>query len=111
MKAMYGKLGVDPVIQAAVIQALLSLLFALEFWKTKMNNSDANGVINGASNGNSVELGSISDLEGNNTSIAPVRNNNTNNGLAFRPLIKAVSIKLAKNPNSYACFLGLVWAL
>lgn len=91
MKAMYGKLGVDIVIQAAVIQALLwltSLLFALEFWKTKMN-----------SNGNSVEL---SDLEGNNT---PVRN------MAFGPLIKAVSIKLAKNPNSYACFLGLIWAL
>ncbi|OIT08128.1 PREDICTED: auxin efflux carrier component 5-like [Nicotiana attenuata] len=102
MKAMYGKLGVDLVIQAAVIQALLwltSLLFALEFWKTKMN-----------SNGNSVELASISDLEGNNTSVNPVRNN-TNNGLAFRPLIKAVSIKLAKNPNTYACFLGLIWAL
>ncbi|XP_075094041.1 auxin efflux carrier component 5-like [Nicotiana tabacum] len=112
MKAMYGKLGVDLVIQAAVIQALLwltSLLFALEFWKTKMN-SNGNSVELSDLEGNSVELGSISDLEGNNTSVTPVRNN-TNNGLAFRPLIKVVSIKLAKNPNSYACFLGLIWAL
>lgn len=105
MEAMYGDLGVDLVVQAAVIQALLwltSLLFTLEFWKTKMNNN----VID-----NSVELGSISDLEGNTT--VQIRNNANNNNvaLAFRPLMKAVSIKLAKNPNSYACFLGLFWAL
>ncbi|XP_059311707.1 auxin efflux carrier component 5-like isoform X2 [Lycium ferocissimum] len=106
MKAMYGDLGVDLVVQAAVTQALLwltSLLFALQFWKTKMNNN-VDDVID-----NSVELGSVSDLEGNTT--AQIRNNNNNAALAFWPLIKAVSIKLAKNPNSYACFLGLFWAL
>ncbi|KAK4379773.1 hypothetical protein RND71_001635 [Anisodus tanguticus] len=105
MKAMYGDLGVDLVVQAAVIQALLwltSLLFALEFWKTKMNNN-GDDVID-----NSVELGSVSVLEGSTT--AQMRNNN-NNALSFWPLMKAVSIKLAKNPNSYACFLGLFWAL
>ncbi|XP_006345358.1 putative auxin efflux carrier component 8 [Solanum tuberosum] len=101
MKAMYGDLGVDLVVQAAVIQALLwltSLLFALEFWKTKMNNN-----INGIANNNSVELGNI------NTT-TQMRNIN-NAELAFWPLMKAVSTKLAKNPNSYACFLGLFWAL
>ncbi|CAN4080662.1 unnamed protein product [Withania somnifera] len=99
MEAMYGDLGVDLVVQAAVIQALLwltSLLFALEFWKTK-NGDD---VIE-----NSVELGNISDLEGN-TSVQT-----RNVALAFKPLMKSVFIKLAKNPNSYACFLGLFWAL
>ncbi|XP_060217484.1 auxin efflux carrier component 5-like [Lycium barbarum] len=106
MKAMYGDLGVDLVVQAAVIQALLwlsSLLFALEFWRTKMHNSE--NVI-----GNSVELRTISDLEGNTTT-TQVRNNNNNNALAFWPLMKTVLVKLAKNPNSYACFLGLFWAL
>ncbi|KAJ8565781.1 hypothetical protein K7X08_008357 [Anisodus acutangulus] len=106
MKAMYGDLGVDLVVQAAVIQSVLwltSLLFALELWKTKMNNNGDDVI------GNSVELGSVSDLEGNTS--AQMRNNNNNVALAFRPLMKAVSIKLAKNPNSYACFLGLLWAL
>ncbi|KAK4738271.1 hypothetical protein R3W88_001968 [Solanum pinnatisectum] len=105
MKAMYGDLGVDLVVQAAVIQALLwltSLLFALEFWKTKMNNNNNN--INGIdNNNNSVELGNI------NTT-TQMRNIN-NVELAFWPLMKVVSTKLAKNPNSYACFLGLFWAL
>ncbi|XP_055815131.1 auxin efflux carrier component 5-like [Solanum dulcamara] len=106
MKAMYGDLGVDLVVQAAVIQALLwltSLLFALEFWKTKMNNN-SNNVDDGIDN--SIELGNISS-----STTTQIRNNNNNAELAFWPLMKAVSIKLAKNPNSYACFLGLFWAL
>ncbi|PHT59758.1 putative auxin efflux carrier component 4 [Capsicum baccatum] len=110
MKAMYGDLGVDLVVQAAVIQALLwltSLLYALEFWKTKMNN------IGDDVSDNTVELGNVGDLEGNNSTQTRNNNNNNNNNvaLAFRPLMKAVFIKLAKNPNSYACFLGLFWAL
>ncbi|TMX00468.1 hypothetical protein EJD97_000781 [Solanum chilense] len=106
MKAMYGDLGVDLVVQAAVIQALLwltSLLFALEFWKTKMNNN-SNLIDDNNNNNNSLELGNI------NSTNTQMRNIN-NIELAFWPLMKAVSTKLAKNPNSYACFLGLFWAL
>lgn len=104
MKAMYGDLGVDLVVQAAVIQALLwltSLLFALEFWKTKMTN---NSNLIDDNNNNSLELGNISST---NTQMRNINNIE----LAFWPLMKAVSTKLAKNPNSYACFLGLFWAL
>ncbi|KAM3265472.1 auxin efflux carrier component 5-like [Capsicum annuum] len=123
MKAMYWDLGLDLVVQAAVIQVLLwltLLLFALEFWKTKMNNiGDDVLVIN-----NSVEMVSNGDLD-ENIPTTQIRNNNNNvvlvirvrlrrwtyEGLAFRPLMKVVFIKLAKNPNSYACFVGLFWAL
>lgn len=30
--------------------------------------------------------------------------------ISFRKLIKQVSLKIAKNPNSYACMLGVTWA-
>ncbi|XP_019185909.1 PREDICTED: auxin efflux carrier component 5-like [Ipomoea nil] len=116
MQAMYGKLGYDLVLQAAAIQALLwftMLLFGLEFRRTRLVQISA-----AADNARpSIEMGK--DLEGNaeggetetaaaaaETPAAP-----TNVGPSSASLMKAVCFKLSKNPNTFACFLGLIWAL
>ncbi|XP_019185903.1 PREDICTED: auxin efflux carrier component 5-like [Ipomoea nil] len=116
MQAMYGKLGYDLVLQAAAIQALLwftLLLFGLEFRRTRL------GQISAAADNARPEI--ERDLEGNaeggetettatataaETPAAP-----TNIGPSYTAMMKAVCLKLSKNPNTYACFLGLIWAL
>nr|GLL40952.1 auxin efflux carrier component 5-like [Ipomoea trifida] len=116
MQAMYGKLGYDIVLQAAAIQALLwltLLLFGLEFRRTRLVQISSLS----AAAAPSIEMGR--DLEGNaeggetetaaaaaETAAAPA-----NVGPSYTSLMKAVCLKLSKNPNTYACFLGLIWAL
>ncbi|XP_071731174.1 auxin efflux carrier component 5-like [Rutidosis leptorrhynchoides] len=85
MRSMYGTLGENLVIQSSILQSLLwnmLLLFMLEFGRAK------------------EEL----DLE-----------RNDEGDLRRRPsvlmLMKIVGVKVAKNPNAYACVLGLIWAL
>ncbi|KAE8692573.1 putative auxin efflux carrier component 4 [Hibiscus syriacus] len=96
MKAMYGQTGVDLVVQSSVIQGIIwltFLLFVLEFRRS--------GVSIAATDGEGQEK----DVEGNT---------NGDGELSSRPsfayLMKVVGMKLAMNPNSYACVIGLAWA-
>ncbi|EEF50075.1 auxin efflux carrier component 5 isoform X1 [Ricinus communis] len=102
MKAMYGPMAVDLVVQSSVVQAIIwltILLFVLEFRRTRLDISSSNY------NKNSDNL--EKDLEGSgsagNMAIS-------SSGPSFWVLMKVVGVKLAMNPNSYACILGLVWA-
>ncbi|KAJ9186110.1 hypothetical protein P3X46_005648 [Hevea brasiliensis] len=104
MKAMYGQMAVDLVVQSSVIQAIIwltILLFVLEFRRSGLDISSSN------TNSDNLEK----DLEGN---ASGVDHNNiiasTTRPASFWVLMKVVWIKLAMNPNSYACILGLVWA-
>lgn len=105
VQAMYGQSAVDLVVQGSVVQAILwltLLLFVLELRRTQTdfysNNDD-----------------SVKDLEGNNNDTAAVQvsGGDTVAGKmkpSFLLLMKAVWMKLAANPNSYACIIGITWA-
>lgn len=102
MKAMYGQMGVDLVVQGSVVQAIVwltLLLFVLEFRRS------GNDIVVKASNVDaSVSNEQGKDLEENDDEVVErVRP-------SFWSLMKVVSIKLAQNPNSYACFVGIAWA-
>ncbi|XVF06950.1 hypothetical protein REPUB_Repub06bG0095500 [Reevesia pubescens] len=95
MKAMYGQTGVDLVVQSSVVQAIIwltILLFVLEFRRSGVSIASA------TKNGEQEN-----DVEGN-----------TDGEVSSRPsfwyLMKVVGMKLAMNPNSYACVIGLAWA-
>lgn len=94
IKAMYGPSAVDLVVQASVIQAIIwltVLLIVLEFRRTQTDIST------------STLVEPSKDLEGNTTSLV-------SGGPSFWSLIKVVWLKLAMNPNSYACIIGITWA-
>ena len=81
LKAMYGQLGVDMVIQSAVLQSIIwqpILLFVLEFRRSKQ------------------------DLHVSNTD---------NSGPSIRSFLKALVLKLGANPNVIAVFVGIIWAI
>ncbi|KAM7272825.1 hypothetical protein ACFE04_027489 [Oxalis oulophora] len=91
MKAMYGPIGVDLVVQSSVVQAIIwltVLLFVLEFRRTGISL-------------NSINIDEEKDVEGN--VLASTR-------ASFWSFIKVVTLKMAMNPNSYACIIGLAWA-
>ncbi|KAJ8753017.1 hypothetical protein K2173_008804 [Erythroxylum novogranatense] len=95
VKAMYGQMAVDLVVQASVIQAIIwltLLLFVLEFRQTGLDISSTDSKTEPS--GKDLE-GSVNDMASNTP---------------FWPLMKVVWLKLAMNPNSYACIIGLVWA-
>ncbi|KAL4379177.1 hypothetical protein GQ457_02G027460 [Hibiscus cannabinus] len=84
MKAMYGQTGVDLVVQSSVVQSIVwltILLFVLEFRRSGVSIAER-------------------DVEGGGVSSRP----------SFWYLMKVVGMKLAMNPNSYACVIGLVLA-
>ncbi|KAK8590140.1 hypothetical protein V6N12_024523 [Hibiscus sabdariffa] len=93
---MYGQTGVDLVVQSSIVQAIVwltVLLFVLEFRRS--------GVSIAAKDGDGKEK----DVEGNA---------NGDGGESSKPsfwhLMRVVGMKLAMNPNSYACVIGLAWA-
>ncbi|XWS58820.1 hypothetical protein CRYUN_Cryun08bG0066600 [Craigia yunnanensis] len=95
MRAMYGQTGVDLVVQSSVVQAIIwltILLFVLEFRRSGVSIASA------TKDGEQEK-----DVGGN-----------TDAGVSSRPsfwyLMKVVGMKLAMNPNSYACVIGLAWA-
>ncbi|KAF3452447.1 hypothetical protein FNV43_RR02880 [Rhamnella rubrinervis] len=97
MKAMYGQMGVDLVVQSSVVQAIIwltILLFVLEFRRTGLDISSNTSDV--------TEPGK--DLEGNNMDLA------SSSSPSYWSLMKAVSVKLGMNPNSYAVFIGIAWA-
>jgi auxin efflux carrier family len=96
MKAMYGQMAVDLVVQSSIVQAIIwltVLLFVLEFRRTGIDYSaEAAG-----------ETGK--DLEGSAAEVAA-----SASGPSFWYLMRTVWLKLAMNPNSYACIIGITWA-
>ncbi|CAI9090908.1 OLC1v1025796C1 [Oldenlandia corymbosa var. corymbosa] len=113
LEAMYGNQGKDLVIQSSVIQALLwfvSLLFLLELRNAKTIASESKSIHSTHRTAPvDVESGEI-EMEETSASvtaatIAPTKR------LKFWGIMKVVLLKLAKNPNVYACVLGLIWAL
>ncbi|CAI9767416.1 unnamed protein product [Fraxinus pennsylvanica] len=105
LKAMYDEMGANLVIQSSVIQCLLwfpTLLFLLEFRRTRSDTS----VISTVHELSSIEMGSNDDIVEERMDSTASRT-----PPSFLSLMKTVWSKLAKNPNSYACFIGIIWAL
>ncbi|XP_019166993.1 PREDICTED: auxin efflux carrier component 5-like [Ipomoea nil] len=120
LQAMYGDLGFDIVVQSAVIQAALwltFLLFGLEFRRTRLTETSSPDIGNGVDENVENSAGMGGDVElaaGGNADDAVITTRvvmNVRNKTSFGTLIKVVSLKLAKNPNSYAWLFGMVWAL
>ncbi|KAL5567000.1 hypothetical protein UlMin_030164 [Ulmus minor] len=100
MKAMYGQMAVDLVVQSSVVQAIIwltTLLLVLEFRRTGLDISSNTS----ETQVQSLEQGKEGSLEVVDDSSSP----------SFWTLMKAVWIKLAMNPNSYAVYIGIIWAL
>ncbi|XP_063940001.1 auxin efflux carrier component 5 [Daucus carota subsp. sativus] len=99
MRAMYGALGEDLVIQSAVLQSIIWVMILLFMLEVRRARRDFDSVA-------AVEMSSGKDLEGNSDGEVNVS--------VVRPsawiLMRTVLGKLAKNPNCYACIAGLVWA-
>ncbi|KAF8015398.1 hypothetical protein BT93_H1030 [Corymbia citriodora subsp. variegata] len=102
LKAMYGQVGVDLVVQLMVVQAILwfpLLLCFLEFRKMGMDYPPTGATTNDSMPGEK-------DIEG---TAEAVRTNSTRPRLWTA--VKIVGLKLALNPNIYACVVGVVWAV
>ena len=104
MKAMYGQMAVDMVVQSSIIQAIVwltLLLFVLEFHRAGINFSSDISMKDSRVQ-STVEPGK--DLEGSTEVVASA------DGPSFWYLMRTVWLKLAMNPNSYACIVGIAWA-
>ncbi|KAI3472325.1 hypothetical protein Pfo_031211 [Paulownia fortunei] len=120
LKAMYGPMAVDLVVQSSVFQALVwltILLFVLEVRRTRNEHYDDNMVVasNQTAAGDHTTTTRTTacdddDLENQSSDAAPEVRNMSNTRPSFWKLMKEVGIKLAKNPNSYACIIGITWA-
>ncbi|KAL6011314.1 Auxin efflux carrier component 5 [Asimina triloba] len=105
LRAMYGPLGQDLVVQASVVQAIIwltILLFVLEVRKTSSSSS----ISAGPSAGDpvkDVECNKVEEEAGGVLSGGA-------NKQSFWSVMKIVWLKLALNPNSYASIVGVVWA-
>ncbi|KAM6577305.1 hypothetical protein CsatB_029142 [Cannabis sativa] len=107
VKAMYGRMGIDLVVQSSVVQAIIwltILLLVLEIRRTGMGISSNHNkvVVVGDSNNNNNK-----DLEGNNDG----EDAGSDDQRSYWFFMKGVWLKLASNPNSYAVYIGLFWAL
>ncbi|KAK9067486.1 hypothetical protein SSX86_014816 [Deinandra increscens subsp. villosa] len=97
MAAMYGPVGENLVIQSSILQFMIwimILLVMLEFQRVK----------------GSLDPG-VSTLESGTNCERSNMEDTSNKGSSLLVLTKTVGIKITKNPNSYACVLGLFWAL
>ncbi|GFQ00416.1 putative auxin efflux carrier component 8 [Phtheirospermum japonicum] len=105
LQAMYGPVGEDLVVQSSVIQALLwfpTLLFMLELRRSIPDNSK--NEIDHVENKNSTTSEADST-----TAESTVTYSSRYNGVGS--IMMKVGVKLARNPNCYACIVGLIWAL
>ncbi|XP_057961301.1 auxin efflux carrier component 5-like [Malania oleifera] len=104
MKAMYGQIGVDLVVQSSIVQAIIwftFLLFVLEFRRSGTDVSPKTTIGDRVSSPNEP----VKDLEGNGEVVV------IHARPSFWHLMRVVWLKLAMNPNSYACIVGIIWAL
>ncbi|CAA2976095.1 auxin efflux carrier component 5 [Olea europaea subsp. europaea] len=108
LKAMYGPTAVELVVQFSVIQAIVwltILLFVLEIRRTE------NDFYSNNNNTDTLAFGdkTCKDLEENATAKTEDELSNATRP-SFCSLLKTVGLKLAMNPNSYACIIGIIWA-
>ncbi|XP_010268327.1 PREDICTED: auxin efflux carrier component 5 [Nelumbo nucifera] len=108
LKAMYGQIGVDLVVQSSVIQAIVwltILLFVLELRKTRSDtlSSMATSL---DSQSHVVSLESAKDVQTNDHVVEGLSTTKP----SFCSVMKIVWLKLALNPNTYASLVGIVWA-
>ncbi|XP_057753711.1 auxin efflux carrier component 5 [Arachis stenosperma] len=119
LKAMYGPTGVDLVVQSSVVQViwLSLLLFVLEFRRAGIEGATANIIVDDgalksrATNNNNGfdDVNGGKDLEATSTTTLEI-GDDVGTRPPFRKLMKLVWIKLAMNPNSYGCVIGISWA-
>ncbi|XP_057801699.1 auxin efflux carrier component 5-like [Salvia miltiorrhiza] len=98
LQPMYGQVGVNLVVQSSVFQALVwttILLFVFELRDLRRPSPAPTDT------DHDLENQPITDALGEEIVAPP---------LSLQKLIKKVSLKIAKNPNFYACILGLTWA-
>lgn len=101
LRAMYGEVGEDLVVQSSVIQSLLwfpILLFLFELWHSMTTADDHE-----PQQHCSIEIAEVG-TENNSKTLMPASSN-------VGETMKKVGAKLGKNPNCYACAFGLIWAL
>ncbi|XP_074319155.1 auxin efflux carrier component 5 [Silene latifolia] len=108
--AMYGRLGVDLVVQFSVTQAIIWLTVLLFVLESRRSRSDfpISTIDNKVdSQVHSLKLSVVKDVELGKT-IEVVEN------IVEKPslwsLMKVVWVKLILNPNSYSCIVGIAWA-
>ncbi|KAK3006123.1 hypothetical protein RJ639_015502 [Escallonia herrerae] len=133
LKAVYGQMGADLVVQSSVLQSILwfmTVLFMHELRRQReefgsnpavaddsqvppvemvkdlelgrqMPEFSSNPALDHDSLVPSVEM--AKDLEGSRVVVKSTKP-------SFWLLMKMVWIKLARNPNSYACVVGLAWS-
>ncbi|XP_056160042.1 auxin efflux carrier component 5-like isoform X2 [Syzygium oleosum] len=108
LKAMYGSMGVDLVIQGSVFQAIVwltSLLFVLEMRRAGLDILSSSSSTEGDSPARTaVDTKAEVDLEGRMGMMV------SSSRPSFWSLMRTVWTKLAMNPNSYACIVGIAWA-
>ncbi|KAL1532867.1 auxin efflux carrier component 5-like isoform X1 [Salvia divinorum] len=106
LKAMYGDAGEHLVIQSSVIQSLLwfpILLSLLEFRRAQLLSSSSSSNIHADA--------SVVAANGDHNCTIISTTASPSSSSSFCSTIKIVGMKLRKNPNCYACVLGLIWAL
>ncbi|PIN07124.1 hypothetical protein CDL12_20314 [Handroanthus impetiginosus] len=124
LRAMYGPLGENLVVQSFVIQSLLwfpLLLFMHEFRHTLDYNPNkscgpsqpcSTEMVVAINDANNISTTTEHDeLQEDPTNARMSGISTTLPQYSFGSTMKKVSVKLAKRPNIYACSLGLIWAL
>ncbi|KAI3897208.1 hypothetical protein MKX03_032399 [Papaver bracteatum] len=99
LKAMYGDLGVNIVVESTVFQGIVwlsILLFVLEFRKANDSSSSVNV----------VDSQMVNDLERNDNSVSDTIIPRP----SFLSMMKTVCVKLILNPNAQASVIGITWA-
>lgn len=96
--AMYGPFGENLVIQSSILQFLVWIIILLMMYEFQSVKKSLELVV--------VTNDSGTDLEGNTEAGVMITSKPS-----LLSLMKIVGVKLAKNPNAYACILGLAWAL
>lgn len=110
--AMYGQMGVDLIVQSSVLQAIIwltMLLFVLEFRRTGLDIYSNTSVSRDSQVQPVDQPENSNDLEGNLG--VTQTNSSMSSGPSFWTFLKVVGQKLGANPNSYAVFIGIAWAL
>ncbi|KAL2548769.1 putative auxin efflux carrier component 8 [Forsythia ovata] len=107
LQAMYGNMAVDLVVQASVIQAIVWLTILLFVLETRRSGNDLY-----ANNNNNNDNNTAALAFGDKTSkdLEESAKKDDEDRPSFCSLMKTVGLKLAMNPNSYACILGITWA-
>ncbi|KAL8171838.1 hypothetical protein V2J09_023642 [Rumex salicifolius] len=103
LKAMYGTIGVEIAVLSTILQCIfwfIILMFVLECHRSWESSSARVDIELQDSGVQAVEEGKNSE-EVVQTPTRP----------SFWALMKVVWIRLAVNPNSYACIIGIIWAL